>query len=198
MFKFFKPLLLSIVLLLIFSFSYGKPEKTSMSSIVSYAKTLEVGEYNNFDVYKVPKINSLGSEFEIIYLISKENTAEHNKFDWRWTSHILKINYFPSYNITELEVIVRYYKDFITTKSRGFEQWILVDYGIDGVIDTIKRDYSILGCNDDKCKSNYLILPEYPEKFVNKDWYNPSEKDANKIYNNELNYWSKIIWSDNK
>lgn len=198
MFKNFKPLLLSIGLLLIFSFSYGSVEKSNINSIISYAKNVEKGNYDNYDVYKIVNIISDGSEVETTLFWSKENTADHDYFDWKWTIHVLKIHYYKAYNTIKLEIASRDYQDFVSIRSRGFIQWALVDVTLDGKINSALRDFSIVACDDEEegCIHNHIIFPNYPKGFINTNWYNPSEEESNERYNKEINYWIKTIWGE--
>lgn len=196
MFKLFKALLLSVGLLLIFSFSHGSVLKPDIDSITSYAVNIEPREYNNFSVYRVIETLSDGSKSEITYLRSKENTADHDYFDWEWTLHVLKIHYYPTHNRIKLEIISRDYKDFITIKSRGFEQWVLVDINLDGIIDIERKSYTILVCENDECKHTYIIRPTYPEGFINPNWFILTKEEVNKKYEKEINYWMKTIWGE--
>jgi len=193
MFKIFKVVLLSIVLTLVFSFSYGAVEKSNIDSIMSYTKSVKEGKYDNFEVYKV--INNLldGTQVKITLLISKENTADHDYFDWKWTIHILKIYNYLAYDAMELEIASKDYQDFVSTRSRGFVQWILIDKDLNGKADIRERRYTIVACEDDECENNYIVIPSYPEGFINKNWYYPSEEESNERYAKEINYWIKTI-----
>jgi len=198
MFKILKILSLSVILVLSFYSLPTAVEKPKIDSIVSYAKNIEAGKYNNFEVYKVINTTINGSKIETTLLWSKENTAEHDYFDWKWTLHVLKVHHYITYDVDELEVISRDYQDFSTVKSRGFIEWVLIDGDLDGKIDLAVRDYFILSCEDDDCIDNHFIMPYYPEGFINKDWYNLSEKESNKKYDKEINYWMKTIWGTEK
>ena len=98
--------------------------------------------------------------------------------------------------MVELEIVSRDYQEFATTRSRGFDQWILVDVNLDGKIDIVYKDYTIIACEDDDCINNYIIQPHYPEGFINNGWYNPSEEKSNERYNKEINYWMNTIWGE--
>jgi len=196
MFKILKILLLAVILTLSFYSSSASVEKFTIDSIVSYANSIEQGKYNNFEVYKMIDILRDGTKVEITLFWSKENTADHDYFDWSWTIHMLKINRYLAYNITELETIPKDYQDFVSIRSRGFTQWILADIDLDGKVDFGSRDFSIVSCNDEEegCTNNHIIMPSYPEGFIDVDWYTPSEKESQKRYDNEIGYWTKTIW----
>ena len=195
MFKTLKVLLLSIGLLLIFSFSHGSVEKSNTDSIISYAKNVEEGKYDNYNVYKATNTTRDSTEVETTLFWSKENISGYN-YDWRWIIRVLKVHYYKAYGVVELEMVVRYYQDFTTIKSRGFEQWMLVDTNLDGKINVVRRKYVIVACEDHDCVDNYIIQPYYPKGLINKDWFNPSKEESNKIYDKEINYWMKTIWGE--
>ena len=92
----------------------------------------------------------------------------------------------------------RDYQEFVSVRSRGFTEWVLSDFNLDGKIDFVYRNYTIIACISDDCVNNYIIMPIYPKGFISKEWYTPSKEESNKRYNNEINYWMKIIQEMNK
>lgn len=194
MFKTLKVLLLSVILVLSFYSLPAAVEKSDIDSIVSYTKSVEKGKYNNFKVNKVISTLSGITKAEVVYLWSKENTADHDYFDCKWTIHLLRITHCLERDITTLEIFSKDYEDFVSRKSRGFTEWLLSDNNLDGKIDLAYRDYVIISCEDDDCINNRIIYSNYPKGFRNMDWYTPSEEEREKRYNKEIDYWVKTIW----
>ena len=194
MFKTLKVLLLSVILVLSFYSLPTAVEKSNIDSIISYTESIPEGKYDNFKVYKIIKNFPNGMEIEITLLWSKENTADHDYFDWTWTIHVLRIKHHLTYDVTKLEILAKDYEDFVSPNSRGFTEWVLSDDNLDGKVDFAYRDHSIVVCHDEDCVNNYIIFPSYPEGLINIDWYTPSEEEREERYNKEIDYWTKTIW----
>jgi len=206
MFKLLKIGLLAIILALSFSASAIAIEKSKVDSIVNYAKDLEAGEYNGFDVIKDKEL-FFQMRTDVIWLKAEENTTPHDYFKMTWKLHVLKIYTVPGSSTDHhaVRVIFRNYTDFSTVRSRGFEEWWMMDLEPDGIIGEVEgykagRDYTIIACKneDDDCYSNWIIWPDWPDGFRNIDWANPSLEELQEQYDKEINYWIQVIWGKEK
>lgn len=202
MFKFLKIGLLSVILALSFSASAIAIEKSKVDSIVNYTRDLEAGEYNGYSVIKDKEI-FFRSETDVIWLRAEENTTAHDYFKMTWKLHVLKVYTVPGSSTDQriVMVIFRNYTNFVTPRSRGFEEWWMMDMQPDGLIGTHEKyytgkEYTIVICKNDEegCYPNWIILPRYPGGFINADWYDPSLEELQKRYDEEINYWIKVIW----
>lgn len=202
MFKFLKIGLLAIILALSFSASAFAVEKSKIDSLVNYAKDIEVGEYNGFTVQKVqePLFHMMA---DVIWLRAEENTTPHDYFRITWRLHVLKIYNIPESDYHLIRVIFRNYTDFLTVRSRGFEEWWIMDAEPNGIIVEMEKlqsgkDYVIMACPngdaDEGCSNNWVIKPDYPPGFRNPDWDDPSLEELQKQYDKEINYWIQVIW----
>lgn len=132
--------------------------------------------------------SELNPELKIAILELKENKANHSNFDWVWDIHIIKIEY-RDYDkrVIWIEIIRREYKKNVS-RGKSYVITSIIDFFGDGQIEQAYRDFRIV--DDD----NFFIYPQYPEDdFIVKKWYTPDENKKYKFYEEELNYWSKIL-----
>jgi len=206
MFKFLKIGLLAIVLVLSFSASAFAVEKSKIGSIVNYVKDLKEGKYNGYSVIKdkEPLFRVLA---DVTWLKAEENTASHDNFKLTWRLHVLKIYDIPGSSTDHrvVRVIFRNYRSFITPRSRGFEEWWMMDVEPNGLIGEHEerytgRRYVIVICKEDgdDCYPNWIIKPDWPAGFRDHSWTNPSLEELQKQYDIEINYWIKVIWGKEK
>lgn len=142
------------------------------------------------------KAAELGREFYVLniqegYVMMSTHMDTHPLRGWRWEAHRVKIDVKGTIYI---EFSVRYYQDFSSAGSCGFEEWILLDYNMDGTVDEIRRDWKIVMEDTKGIKGyNTIIDPYYPEGFVNEKWYYPSEKEIKDKYEAELEFWLDFV-----
>jgi len=119
-----------------------------------------------------------------ITIASKENRAEHDNFDWRYDLHFVTATYneqnpWAAY----LTIVIKEYQEFVSGDNRGFVIWIFVDMDMDGFLDSWSRDYTIVG------RDNLIVMPQYPEGLLNREWFDPAQKEAQARFEREINYW---------
>lgn len=125
-------------------------------------------------------VNPLNSALKVAILAFKENKAEHSNFDWRWDIHIIRIEYRDmDKKVITVEMIRKEYKKNVTP-GRSFVIQVVLDILADGYADNYFKEFKTTDGN------NVIIEPVYPDRFVNKDWY---EGDRQEFYEEELNYW---------
>ena len=121
------------------------------------------------------------------YFIAKENTADHNYFDWKWTIHFLSWIYLgldengPGW----FQLEAKDYQEFVTEDSRGVLVTRIIDKNMDGIVDEYKREFYIV-------HGNTITMPFYPEGYVNPDWNILTQEEMNEFLQRELNYWIKV------
>ena len=119
----------------------------------------------------------------LVILMSKENTALHNNFDWKWSEHYLSIlekddGYLMLFEVKEYQKHV--------TPGESFVHWRFTDIDMDGSFDIVEREYYIT-IND------AFVFPFYPEGFVNPEWENIDSEQAETKYQNEVKYWHSLV-----
>uniref|UniRef100_A0A6M3K401 Uncharacterized protein n=1 Tax=viral metagenome TaxID=1070528 RepID=A0A6M3K401_9ZZZZ len=125
-------------------------------------------------------------------ILSDENLTKHSAFKWKWTIHVACYEYVM--NMKDKGIIsftIKEYQSFVSPDSRGYVLWRLIDFNRDGVVDKYNREYRIVGPDD------IHILPNYPEGFVNNDFCSPTQKESQKRFDKEIEYWMGII-NENK
>jgi hypothetical protein len=124
---------------------------------------------------------------ESIMLVAQVGTED----DYRWEAHRVKMGLYGTYYI---EFSVRYYQDFTSAGSYGFEEWILLDYNLDGTIDVyVKRYHSVIRDYQGEEGLNIIIIPIYPEGFINEGWYSATKEELEEKYKAELEFWLELI-----
>lgn len=114
-----------------------------------------------------------------------------NENDVRWEAHRVKIGV---YGAPYIEFSVRYYKDFTSTAAYGFEEWILIDWHLDGVVDEyIKEWRPVIRDYTGSPNMDMIIRPIYPEGFVNYEWYKATKEELQEKYEAELEFWLNHI-----
>lgn len=121
------------------------------------------------------------SPFASKTLTREENRSKHQHFKWRYDIHLVTLfrGEFHSY----LQFQVKEYQEFVSNDSRGFILWTFFDYDMDGEFDLVMRTYHLV------MQNNVIMMPDYPQGFVSKDWYDVSTKEAGKRFDREVNYW---------
>ncbi len=140
---------------------------------------------NDFLIYD--KYNSMTGHSYKFY-VGKENTADHNYFDWTWTVHLLTWTY-PGVNDKTpgwFQLEAKDYQEFVTADSRGVLVTKIVDKNMDGVVDEYRRDYYVV------MQGNTIMMPDYPKGYVNPDWNTLTEAEQNRFLQRELNFWIKV------
>lgn len=131
----------------------------------------------------------------IFRTISNKEDISKLDYPWRWDHHKLSIIMRPGSceNISQkmLYVDVRQYQVLTTPKARQYIEYSFEDFGADGTIEKKARSFETQ--KSDNGKSWYYIMPMYPEGFVSEKWNPPSDKEAKKVYNSEINFWANQI-----
>jgi hypothetical protein len=140
---------------------------------------------NKFLVYD--KYNSM-TGYSHKYYVLRENTADHDHFDWKWTIHFLTWTYPGLYENVPgyFQIEAKDYREFVTADSRGVLVTKVVDKDMDGIIDEYKREFYLV------MQGNTILLPFYPKGYLNPDWNPPTEAEQNRFLQRELDFWIKV------
>lgn len=130
------------------------------------------------------------SPFTSKTLASEENRSKHEHFKWRYDIHIVTL--FSGEIYSYLQFQVKEYQEFVSKDSRGFILWTFIDYDMDGEFDLVVRTYHLV------MQDNIIMMPEYPEGFVSKDWYDVSTKEAGERFDREVDYWLELVKSEHR
>jgi hypothetical protein len=161
--------MLGLVLIFAFGITFisGASDQNKVEKLMS---TIKSGEVNLW--------NDVGDKVVYIY----ENTGQHNHFETKYKKHYAIINKSPSGNEC-LTLIVRDYQNYYQSHdSRGFILIALVDYNKDGEVDDWRKDYVIL------LDEATILIPNYPPGYLNQEWFKLTQEEAQKIFDEELNY----------
>lgn len=158
-------------LALVFAFGIGinsiAADKNDVQKLMSLMKSGEVNLWAN-------------QKSKVLHIY--ENTGPHDYFETTFKKHYAVIERHPA-GFEMFTIIVRDYKDFYTTHdAQGFILVILVDFNRDGVVDKWRKDYVIL------LDGSMILMPHYPPGYINQDWYKMNREEAQKIFDEELNY----------
>lgn len=132
---------------------------------------------------RVVKSPEFGPE-AFVFVLSAEEDITKFKYKWRWETHTVRVVVGPDGSKLAVEFVKKRHQKF-ATPGRGYEQIIVLDINADGKVDRARRYYTIVG------EDNIIISPIMPKGFVNSDWYKVSEEEAQKTYEEEMNYWIK-------
>lgn len=120
-------------------------------------------------------------------LANKENTAVHSNFDWTWIDHYIHYSYEkPNFDRARVEFTAKEYQEFVSTDSRGFMVMRVIDYDRDGRADYKHRRFIMVMQND------LVIMPDYPEGYINTEWYKPTQEEADAFLKREMKYWISL------
>lgn len=159
------------------AFSMDAADVNTLRDRMLSATTLGADEgWDKVDVYKDSILSVLGAE---------HNTALHDNFKWKWDTYAVVAWDDPVYGI---KVILREYQEYATS-GRGFIEYIIFDIDRDGIADRWTREYYVTNSCDEE--SYYFIMPEYPDGYIDFDWYKMSPEKVNKIYEKVITYFLK-------
>jgi len=188
----FKILKLIVIFLLLFVGSSFAADKSDIESIISYVNNTKAFESDGLKLYGYIE-NYRGIDLEVSVFQSKENLAIHDNFDWHWEMHYLIVKRPLGGNASKLEITTKEYQEFSSPDARGFIQWWLNDFDLDGQINKWEKGFSMREYKI--VKDGLLLFPTYPEGFVNPEWYNLNLKEIQTKFDHEISYWLKIIKS---
>ena len=120
-------------------------------------------------------------------LANKENTTSHDHFEWTWINHFVHWTYnSPDFDNAMVTYVAKDYATFISPDSRGFVLMKVIDFDRDGISDYAERRWIPVMQNDT------VMMPDYPKGFVNLDWYQPTQEEAEEFIKREMAYWVKV------
>ncbi len=128
--------------------------------------------------------------------ILKEEDVSKLDYQWRWDLHNAQI-IFVGKNCEKsrakaLYLSVRQYQELSTKHSRQFTEYTLGDWNADGTLEKKIRGFQMLqGDKDGGDVGWFFLSPSYPGGFRNETWNSPSDEEAMKLYNSELDFWVK-------
>jgi hypothetical protein len=127
------------------------------------------------------------TKFPLTYktLHRKENLANHDHFDWVWDDHYVTL--YCEGERCFLRFQVKVYQEFVSPDSRGFVVWTIVDLDMDGEFNSARRDHELV------MQNKVMMMPEFPEGYINTGWYKPSKEKAQARFEHEINYWVSLI-----
>jgi len=164
-----KLLMLGLVLVFAFGITFisGASDQNKVEKLMS---TIKSGEVNLW--------NDVGNKVIRIH----ENTGNHDHFKTTYKRHYAIIDRGPSGDEC-LTIVVRDYQEYYTSHdARGFILIALVDYDKDGKVDDWRKDYVIL------LDESTILIPRYPEGYLNQDWFKLTQEEVQKIFDAELDY----------
>lgn len=188
----FKILRLIVIFSLLFVSSSFAADKSDIKSIINYINNTKAFESGDLELYGHVE-NYRGLDLEVSVFQSKENLATHDNFNWHWEMHYLIVKRVLGGNTFKLEIITKEYQEFSSPDARGFIQWSLNDFDLNGQIDKWEKGFS--NKEYEIVKDGILLLPMYPEGFVNLEWYDLSLEEIQTKFDHEISYWIKIIKS---
>jgi hypothetical protein len=165
-----KLLMLGVALVFMFGIGFSSiaADKNKVNELVNMIQSGKVNLWADDGVKKVMHVY--------------ENTGQHDKFETTFKKHYAIVDKHPA-GFGYLTLIVRDYQDYYTIHdAQGFILVILVDYNKDGIVDDWRKDYLILLDGD------YFLIPNYPPGYLNHDWFKMSREEAQKIFDEELNF----------
>lgn len=118
-------------------------------------------------------------------LISQENLTDHDHFDWRLDVHYVTL--FCAEENCSLKFQVKEYQEFVSPDSRGYVLWTLYDYDVDGKVDSAKRRFIVV------MQDKVVMMVDYPEGFVDMQWYKPSKEEKQERFEKVINHWMSIV-----
>ena len=134
-------------------------------------------------IYKEGKLSRMPLTFKT--LRSKENLTKHDHFDWRYDVHYVTL--YGEDETCFLRFQVKVYQEFVSPDSRGFVMWTFVDRDMDGKFDFVERRYNLI------MQDRVVMMPEYPEGYINAEWHTVSKEEAQKLLDHEVNYWLGLV-----
>ena len=168
-----KLFIFGLALLVAFGISFSiAADKNKVDELVSIMKSGKVNLWND-----------VGNKVIHIY----ENTGQHDYFETTYKKHYAIIERAPRGN-EHLTLIVRDYQNYYQSHdARGFILVILVDYNKDGKVDDWRKNYVIL------IDESTILTPNYPPGYLNTGWFKLTQEEAQKIYDDELNFMLENI-----
>lgn len=130
------------------------------------------------------------SPFTSKTLAREENRSKHEYFKWRYDIHFVTL--FSGEIDSYLQFQVKEYQEFLSNDSRGFILWTFFDYDMDGEFDLVMRTYNLV------MQDHVIMIPEYPQGFVSKDWYDIPTKEAGNKFDREVNYWLDLAKDEHR
>lgn len=138
------------------------------------------------------------SPSEAFVSFTKEEDISKFNYKYKWNIHNVSTDFFivnkkmlPKGNLL---ISKREYKDLATIHSRQFKEYNLTDYGSNGIIDKSSRRFEITQSDEDGDNAPFFFInPEYPKWFIKENYHKIPKDIAQKIYEEEINYWLKEI-----
>jgi len=162
-----KKLLISLMILIAVFFMApvgNTVEKSEVQSLVEYIMS------PNAKIFKT----------DTRTIMSAENKCKHNLFLWKYTYHFVTL--FAGVVVNTKE----YNENISSDESRSMVVWHMVDSNFDGEIDDWSREFLLVA------KNGIIIMPTYPNEFIDKNWHIPPKEAAQKKFDEEIKYWNKI------
>ena len=144
------------------------------------------------DLKTIAKKVMINSKTEImdgfVILSTKENISG-TPFDYTWDIHRIRI-WLSQDNVPRIiEFEYKKYQNSVNSGSTwkdatGCEQFLFFDENMDGILDRFIKDYYLVV---DGCIVSLSMI--WPKGLVSPDYFNPSDKQKNKLYRDEISYW---------
>ena len=120
-----------------------------------------------------------------------ENTTKHDKFKLTWIDHYLHWHYADAkHESAYVASVAKDYQSFVSPDSRGYIFMKVADFDLDGVADYWDRRYYLIMQDD------VVMMPDFPEGFVDKNWYVITQQEANEFLKREMKFWVKIAGNE--
>ena len=73
--------------------------------------------------------------------------------------------------------------------TRQYIYYHFVDYDRDARPDNFYRDYAVTFTQVQEEETFFFIFPEYPKGLINKEWYNPTQKEVQPLFDELVDLW---------
>lgn len=124
-----------------------------------------------------------------VYIEAEHNTARHDYFKLYWTYYFFQISE-TEFGPT-IELTVKRYRNFCDgVGGRGLEIYAVQDVGADSNPDAWIKDYYISAVRDN---THYFLCPQFPDGFVNVNWYKFTKEEAIEKYQEVVSYFLNLL-----
>ena len=183
-----KLLMLGLALMFMFGISTfaHAAEQSDMNKLRDYALSEKAKKELGKDYYVTGERG-----FEKVILISSEEKIDLVRTD----VHYLRVENWGG-GLFCINLALHQISDSLSPNSHTVVEYLFVDGGADGKIDTVLKDLKIVMENFEGTEDfDILLLPRFPkdlQNYLNNEW-RPSKEVAQVIFDKEVKYWIKKL-----
>jgi len=157
-------------------------EEQEMTSLIEWIQTAP-------GVFEVPDPSMPDVMQKVI--LADEKVGDQ-PFRWRWNEHCMAVAFSETAGYSRwVSFSLGACKEHVTPSYQRV-RWVLHDYNGDGVVDKWLRDYEIY------TEQGIGVSPNYPDGFVDTEWWTPSREEAQRIFDQCANYWLSRAGRENQ